>query len=491
LAARAGIALTASSPGESRDRQRRQRLKDTLEAAVAFYHDRLLGAPDARPARDYLRSRGINGEVARQFRLGWAPEQFDALARHLTIGDDVLRDSGLGFVNRSGRQQDAFRARVLFPISDDRGDPVAFGGRILPGGEPPKYKNSGETPLYAKSKVLYGLHWAKAAIVAADRVVVCEGYTDVIGFHRAGLPIAVATCGTALTEDHVRTLRRFATRIVLAFDADEAGQHAAERFYAWEKTYDVSVHVARLPRGVDPADLANTNPAGLVAAIDQAVPFLAFRVERTLDAARLDSPEARAKAAERALAAIAEHPNVIVRREYAGKVAARCDLPIADLVRLAERGGGRVPVPVRTRFAGDTSDGAEVVVLALLAHRFAEVEPWLTELCFADPVHQRAYIALVDTGGDVLEAARRADPEAREVLERAAVADAEGDPELELFNLLAAAARRELELVPRTLDTHVEIAEVKQLLDDLRATPGPGPAGRLLTWLAGRSEERV
>ena len=119
---------------------------------------------------------------------------------------------------------------------------MAFGGRVLPGSEDPaKYKNSSETPIYAKSRTLYGLNWAKAQVVAADEVIVCEGYTDVIGFFRAGVPRAVATCGTALTEDHVRTLKRFAKRVVLAFDADAAGQGAAERFYEWERKYAVSV----------------------------------------------------------------------------------------------------------------------------------------------------------------------------------------------------------------------------------------------------------
>ena len=173
------------------------------------------------------------------------------------LPERVLRDTGLAFVNRRDRLQDTFRARLLFPIFNETGEPVAFGGRVLPGSaDPAKYKNSPETSIYSKSKVLYGLNWAKSDIVKADRVVVCEGYTDVIGFHRVGVPIAVATCGTALTADHVRLLKRFANRVVLAFDADAAGQGAAERFYEWERQFDVTVEVARLPRGKDPGELA-------------------------------------------------------------------------------------------------------------------------------------------------------------------------------------------------------------------------------------------
>ena len=160
--------------------------------------------------------------------------------------------------------QDAFRARVLFPIFSDTGDAVAIGGRVLPGSaDPAKYKNSPETPIYSKSRTLYGLNWAKADVTNHDQVIVCEGYTDVIGFHRAGVPRAVATCGTAFTEDHVRLLKRYASRVVLAFDADAAGQGAAERFYEWEQKYQIQVAVARLPDGIDPGELAQRDPDGV------------------------------------------------------------------------------------------------------------------------------------------------------------------------------------------------------------------------------------
>ena len=165
---------------------------------------------------------------------------------------------------------------MLFPIFNDSGEAVAIGGRVLPGStDPAKYKNSPETPIYAKSKTLYGLNWAKADVVARGQAVVCEGYTDVIGFHQAGVTTAVATCGTAFTEDHVRLLKRYASRVVLAFDADAAGQGAAERFYEWERKHDMQVAVARLPGGMDPGELAQRDPAALAAAVEEAVPFLA------------------------------------------------------------------------------------------------------------------------------------------------------------------------------------------------------------------------
>ena len=188
--------------------------------------------PAARGARDYLRARGLAGDIARQFKLGWAPDDWDQLSRNLGHSADVLQDVGLSFRNRRNRMQDSFRGRVMFPIFSESGEALAFGGRILPGSEDPaKYKNSSETPIYTKSKTLYGLNWAKQDASKKDQIIVCEGYTDVIGFHQAGVPRAVATCGTALTEEHVRLLKRYASRVVLSFDADAAGQGAAERFY--------------------------------------------------------------------------------------------------------------------------------------------------------------------------------------------------------------------------------------------------------------------
>ena len=286
LAGWAGITLRYSDKGEGETRKRRARLVKAMEQAVDWYHERLLSAPDAAVARKYLHERGLSGDEVRAFRIGWAPDEWQALVRALKLPDDVIRDTGLGFLNRNDRQTDAFRGRILFPIFDANGDAVGFGGRVMPGAEGPKYKNTPETALYQKSKLLYALNWSKARIVTDDRAIVCEGYTDVIGFARAGLPAAVATCGTALTTDHVKLLRRYARKLVLAFDADSAGQAAAERFYQWEKEHDLEVTVADLPPGVDPADLAGSDPGRLAASVEAAVPFLKFRVDRVLVGSR-------------------------------------------------------------------------------------------------------------------------------------------------------------------------------------------------------------
>ena len=364
LADRAGLELHDDAHAGPA-RKERQELLVAMEKAVAWYHDRLLHAPDARMAREYLRSRGIDGGLARQFQLGWAPEGWDSLAAGLELTAQVLVGTGLGFVNKGGRRQDALRARIIFPILDPSGKAIGVGGRILPvppetSARPdarvePKYKNSPETSIYSKRRTLYALNWAKSNIIESGEIIVCEGYTDVIAFFAAGLPRAVATCGTALGEEHFRTMRNFAQRIVLAYDADHAGQSAAASVYQWERQHEVDVAVARLPKGSDPADLAQRDPAALRQAITDAVPFLQFRLERVLEGANLATPEGRARAGELAMTVLAEHPSELVRDQYVMQVADRLRLESAVLrprvAELARTGAGR-PVAQAERTEG-------------------------------------------------------------------------------------------------------------------------------------------
>ena len=495
LAAKAGIQLTYTTAGHSKERARRRQLIDAMATAIDWYHDRLLNDPAAREARDYLRSRGLAGDVARTFKIGWAPDEWDALSRGAGIAPDLLRDNGLAFSNRSGRSQDAFRARVLFPIFNENGEAVGVGGRVLPGSaDPAKYKNSPETPIYTKSKTLYGLNWAKADIVAADQAIVCEGYTDVIGFHRAGLPRAVATCGTAFTEEHVRLLKRYANRLVLAFDADAAGQGAAERFYEWEQKYQVEVSVARFPGGKDPGELAQSDPQALAAAVASAPPFLGFRLDRVLQGQSPQSPEQRARLGEAAMAVVNEHPNSNVRKLYAGQIAAQVGLPVADLVQLAERGSRRPQVHVpTTRSRRGPRENAEFVAITQLVQDWDSIAPWLVESLFADELYRRAFLAIAAGSGDLGTALQHADPEAREVLERAAVVDLDVDAEAEARNLIAAAVRRELGRTASTNDPTLELddREARLRLEDLGVQERAADAADwLLVWLAGRTEGR-
>ncbi len=519
LADKAGITIREDA-GTGRDSQRRKVLFDAMEQATEWYHQRLLVGADAGQARDYLRSRGYDGEVVRRFRLGWAPDAWDELCTGLRLTKEVAETAGLGFVNRRHRLQDAFRARILFPICDPSGHPVALGGRVLPGSaDPAKYKNSIETPIYSKRRTLYALNWAKQDIIKSEEVVVCEGYTDVIGLFEAGVERAVATCGTALAEEHVKLLRGFASRVVLAFDADGAGQSAAGRFYEWERRLSMDVAVAALPLGSDPGEMARTDPDGLRAAIEGAKPFLQFRVERILDAAELSTPEGRAKAADSALAAVAEHPDNLVRDQYLMQVAERCRLEpllLRDrLEQLRQEGprkapGGEAPRRPGSEASGtgrptagardeqwvrepddgdwdaDGFDGGGVPrggaarsngasgafrpvrefrpgleALRLAIHRPADVGHRLEAALFRDELQREAFSALAeaDPEAELRQIIASAPPQVSALLMRLTVEEPVGEPDDVVLQLVRDAARGELQVITAEARTSPEAAE--------------------------------
>lgn len=319
LARRAGVTLTVD-PAAAKRRSNRERLVEATTKAVAFYSSRLKSASDAGAARSYLRSRGYDVDVVDQFSLGYSPDAWDELVGHLRsdgIRDDTMIASGLASRSSRGSLIDRFRGRVMFPIFDVRGDAVGFGARLLHG-DGPKYLNSSETAIYHKARLLYGLNWAKSDIVREDTSVVVEGYTDVIAMHLAGMPIAVATCGTALGDDHLDLLRRFSERVVFAFDGDEAGAGAALRGFDRSVPGDLDLRIALLPEGKDPADVvADGAVDDLRAAVAESQPLLRFRIERELSRFDLDEPEARAKAVHAAAQVIAAHPDPVTRNEYA------------------------------------------------------------------------------------------------------------------------------------------------------------------------------
>jgi DNA primase len=503
LAARAGITLRYDDAAVSRERQRRDRLIEASAAAVAFYHRLLVESPEGGFARRYLRSRGIEGDVARRFQLGWAPEGYDELSRHLQhekFSRRDLLDAGLAFVNRANRLQDHFRGRVMFPIFDTKGDPVAFGGRTLRS-EGPKYKNSPESAIYQKSRILYGLNWAKSDVVAKGEAVVCEGYTDVIAFFSAGVPRAVATCGTALGEEHLRVLRNFARTVVLAYDADDAGQAAAERVYQWESTFEMRLAVADLPAGEDPADVGLSDPARLATAVERARPFLQFRLDRLLAASDLATVEGKAAAAESAARLVAEHPSDLVRDQYVMQLSDRLGIDADRLRQAVARRPGTVPTRAAApaRRTMHQLDRRQVEALRVAVHEPALVADRLVAPMFSEALAREAFEALADSS-TFHEALERAGEEARSLLERLAVEDPPwgDDPQpyalSVIIQLLEAAAGRRLEQMVRAGDDRS--SDLKHLLDEVvaaRADSGWSVAHQaamqLLPWVVGSGEE--
>lgn len=348
LADRAGI-VVRRAPGAARRSERRRRLIEAVEAAGRFYHARLKKAPDAGHARSYVRGRDYEVEVIDQFEIGYAPDSFEALTGHLRgtgFTDREMVDAGLARRNQAGRLFDLLRGRLMFPIRNVRGEMVGFGGRLLRG-DGPKYLNTAETSLYKKSELLYGLDRARSAISREGTAVVVEGYTDVIAFHIAGMPLAVATCGTALGEGHFDLLRRFASRVVLAFDADAAGAGAAVRGDELRITSDLSIElrVAQMPSGRDPADLVKDGKVDALAeAVHGSKPITEFRVDRIMASYDLRELGARSRAMREAAELLANHPDEVDRIQHAIDVAKRTriseELVFQEIAKV-RKGGGR------------------------------------------------------------------------------------------------------------------------------------------------------
>lgn len=342
LADRAGVTLSQENEEDARRYREAKRISKVLNDALDFYRRNLYDGADSKIALKYLESRGIDSGLQESFQVGLAPRNSTALPKMLSIPNALFQSCGLGFVDSTGQQRDMFAGRLIFPILDDKGRVVAFGGRVLPGielrdAEGAKYKNSPETKYYRKRRTLYGLNLAKSEIVRNQLAIICEGYTDVIAFHKVGLPLAIATCGTALTEEHLDRLKNYSRNIVLAFDGDKAGQSATERIYEWEKKFSLAVKVAKFPAGEDPASLSLAAPEELKKAIGEAKPFLSFRLDRHLEASDLTTIEGRILASSKAVEIIAEHPNAIVRGNYLMEISEACDVDIHELERRLER----------------------------------------------------------------------------------------------------------------------------------------------------------
>ena len=339
LAAKAGITLTRDA-ADARDRGRRGAAVEAIRRAIDVYHRRLRSATEAGPARAYLRSRGYDGDLIDDWKLGFAGVDWDTLTKELKSAgtdDRVLIDSGL---SRKGRQGlfDVFRGRLMFPIHDLRGDPVGFGARKVEeidrratNNPDAKYVNSADSVVYHKSSLLYGLDRARKAISDDAPAVIVEGYTDVIAMHQAGIATAIATCGTALGDGHFDLLRRFSERVVLAFDADEAGSKAALRGDELESPFrlDLDLRVAAMPDGLDPADLVQEGRGEeLVAAVKGARPLLEHRIDHEVAKYDLTGPEGRARALHAATTQLRKVGDPIARREYGRFVARRIGVDI-------------------------------------------------------------------------------------------------------------------------------------------------------------------
>lgn len=337
LADRAGIELVEDRRA-GRSGTKRSRLVDVCEATCDFYHTMLMRGKDGR-GREYCKRRGLDASVCRRYRIGYAPGRGSLIAHLGSLGftPREMVDANVAYKREEGGLVDRFFERVMFPIFDEQGKCIAFGGRIMGAGEP-KYLNTAETSLFHKKRNLYGFNWAKEHIVARDEAVVVEGYTDAIACWEAGIGNVVATLGTALTEHHVKTLTRFAKRIVYLFDGDAAGQKAAERALQFVETGSVDLRCVILPDDMDPNDfIAAHGGDPLRKLLDEAEPLMDFVFRKLEGRSDVSTPAGRARALEDALKLIYPLRSSYMIDSYFVQIADRLGVDV-DMVRKSSAG---------------------------------------------------------------------------------------------------------------------------------------------------------
>ena len=420
LGRRAGVEIPdARNAEESREGQERRRLEDVNEAARDHFTNVLKETVSGRPGRDYLATRGIEPQTAERFHLGYAATEWERLVRALTAkgftpaelvqaGLASPRSSASGHATAAGHY-DQFRGRVMFPIRDLRRRVIGFGGRIIGEGEP-KYLNSRDTPLFKKGHALYALDLAYESASRCDQLIIVEGYFDVIALHQAGIPNVVATLGTALTQEHVRVLRRYVNRVVLLFDPDAAGVRAALRTLDLFVDTGLSVSVVSLPEGDDPDTYVRSHGPDAFHALQEAAPSLwDFAIEQSLRQANLGRLEDTIRCADAVLAIINKISHPIERGERLRMVAERLNLKEWQLKQRSEvinaPGAGKNKAGARSSMAAspkpDNPVERELVHLLLQGHLSSADTGRLQADTFAVPVHRVIVeVALRHRGAD-------------------------------------------------------------------------------------------
>src|SRR5215468_4257337 len=412
LAARYGVRLPEAS-AQQRQQESLSPLYALHQAAATFFHGCLLRDPAAQPARMACRQRHITHEMAERFGLGYAPAAWDALGQAMHkqgFSQELLVQSGLSVVRESQHgAYDRFRHRLMFPIHDRLGRPIAFGGRALESSEAlhvPKYLNSPETPIFHKGRLLYGLALAKAALRQREQALIVEGYTDVIACHRQGVTHAVGTLGTALTEHHVGLLKGIVKEVVLVFDADAAGGAATERSIGLFLDASMRVRVVTLPEGEDPDSFLRQHTGEeFLRYVDEAVSFVDYLLSRAARFADLRSPAGRADCVDRLLPLLRKIENQVERWNYVALVADRLDVPPEVLQRQMyprQTPGEHAPyqAPARSRRPpSPTPVSPEYALLQMLCHNvhlLEQVQRQVSPEDFHDADLRAIYMVLAD-----------------------------------------------------------------------------------------------
>ena len=370
LAERAGVEIPARSQADEAAEESHLRLREALEAAVAFFRHHLRETPAGEPVLAYLRQRGLTDAALESFEIGYAPHAWDVGLHHLQergYSEQELLDCGLVSERESGGVYDRFRNRIMIPIRDARGRMAGFGARIVDPNDVPKFLNSPQTPVFDKGRLLFGLDKARKPIRAADQAVIVEGYFDVIALHQAGQANAVSPMGTALSEDQLRLLKRFTRRIVLALDADAAGDQATLRgltlareamdrqadpvfdargLVRHEGRLDAELRVVTLLPGKDPDEVVAEDPEGWPALVGRAQSVVDYVLDVLTSGRYVTDPKMKSQVARQVLPLIEDVADPVEREAYRQKLARRLQVD----ERALQPGGGR-PAAGRKRRA--------------------------------------------------------------------------------------------------------------------------------------------
>jgi len=402
LGERYGVELQREEedPKEEERRRRRERLLELLSRTASYYERYLWESEEAARAREYLLGRGLGEEVLREFRVGYAPSAWDRVlsaSRRGGFSEQELYETGLAQRSKEnppsgrtgGRMYDRFRSRIMFPLADVRGKVLGFGARAMREEQRPKYLNTSDNDVYHKGRQLYGADLARAHATKAGEVIVCEGYTDVIALHQAGIRNVVGLMGTALTGEQVGELARMAQTVLLALDADSAGQEAMLKAFRLANKRNLELRVVMLPEGADPADVIQREGAeAMEAAVRGSISFVRFRAERVLASGDPSNTEDQDRMIDELRPVFAELPPSALRMELTQTVDSRMALPegLAEkLLAASPRGSRRGSEPRRGSPRGEDQPTPARQPRVSEMTRREETERAFLALCIASP----------------------------------------------------------------------------------------------------------
>ena len=379
-------------------RKRRERLLQLLERTTGYYQRVLAESKEAEPARQLLAARGLSSETLERYRVGYSPSAWDRVlvaSREAGFTEEELQTAGLVRKARDRDQLfDRFRGRIMFPLADQRGRVLGFGARAMRDEQGPKYLNSSEGELYHKGSQLYGIHLARAEAAKAGAVVIVEGYVDALAMSQSGVENVVAIMGTALTDDQAQQLERTAPTLLLALDADKAGQAAMLKVGTVAAGRRLELRVVPMPIGKDPGDLLLEEGAErLRSRVSASEPFVSFRVRTVLDSADLNNAEGKDRALAELRPILSAQPPSVLREEIIRRVAAELDLSAEMVNSLVGSAGASGGSPAKDRSGRSSQSSAAPSVSA---DRISQVERGFLSTCLAAPERGRELLGQID-----------------------------------------------------------------------------------------------